>query len=319
MEKTVLRTPPPYYGGRQQACADNSGMIPEHKVYCEPFCGGAAIFFAQEPSKAEIISFCGVPQRDFPALKREIEISPRSRKQRRQAWVISRNPDMFDRVKRAWAVRMPASASYACRLDGAFSCDHTGTVGTKMANKRADFKTDYAIRLQRAQIECRDALRVIRSRDTPGTFFRIDPPYAGTDTGHYDGYSRMDFDALPALPETLQGKFPQSSFHNQSPADCTVKNDRHMAEICMASPMTHGGSRTHRGKAEEPRKKTKEKSREKALDMSPSAYPGPLSGHAAVRQFHQAQFWKGLYSPSFPVLFSGAFSMEERYSRQAVN
>ena len=233
-------------------------MIPEHTVYCGPFRGGAAVFFAQEPSRieiindtnGEIISFYEVPQRDFPALKREIEISPRSRKQRRQAWVVSGNPDMFGRVKRAWAVRMPAGASYARRLDGAFGCDRTGTAGTKMADKRADFKTDYAIRLQRAQTGHRDALRVIQSRDTPGTFFRIDPPYAGTDTGYYDGYSRMDFDALPALPETLRGKFPLSSFHNQSLADCTVKNGRHTAEIRMASPMTHGGSRTHRGKVE---------------------------------------------------------------------
>ena len=140
-------------------------MIPEHTVYRGPFRGGAAVFFAQEPSKAEIIndtggeiiSFYEVPQRDFPALKREIEISPRSRKQRRQAWVISGNPDMFDRVKRAWAVRMPANASYACRLAGAFGYDRTGTNSTKMADKRADFKTNYAIRLQRTQIECRDA------------------------------------------------------------------------------------------------------------------------------------------------------------------
>ena len=42
--------------------------------------------------------------------------------------------------------------------------------------------------------------------------------------------------------------------------------------------------------------------------MRTGAYPGPFSGHTAVRQFQQAQFWKGLYSPSFRILFSGAFT-----------
>ena len=77
-------------------------MIPEHTVYCEPFRRGAAVFFAQKPSKAEIINdtngeiinFCEVLQRDFPALKRETGISPHSQKQHRQAWVVSGNPDV---------------------------------------------------------------------------------------------------------------------------------------------------------------------------------------------------------------------------------
>ena len=54
---------------------------------------------------------------------------------------------MFDRARRAWAVWMPDSASYACGLDGAFGYDRTGTIGTNLADKRAAFKTDYAVRL----------------------------------------------------------------------------------------------------------------------------------------------------------------------------
>ncbi|MDR1306568.1 MAG: DNA adenine methylase, partial [Treponema sp.] len=142
------------------------------------FCGGAAIFFAKEPSKVEIINdtngeiinFYEVLKRDFPALEREIEISLHSRKQHHQAEVIYQNPDMFDRVKRAWAVWMLANISYGCKVNGCFGYDRIGTTSKKMANKRSDFNTDYAIRLQRVQIECCDALRIIRSRDTPEAF-----------------------------------------------------------------------------------------------------------------------------------------------------
>jgi len=51
-----LKTPITYYGGKQQLSQIILGLIPEHNLYCEPFCGGAAIFFAKEPVPVEIIN-----------------------------------------------------------------------------------------------------------------------------------------------------------------------------------------------------------------------------------------------------------------------
>ena len=164
--------------------------------------------------------------------------------------MIYENPEMFDRVKRAWATWMLANASYGNKLDGCFGYDRTGGTSKKLANKRADFGADYAIRLQRAQIECRDALRIIESRDTPGTFFYLDPPYVGTDQGHYDGYTQMDFDALLRLLEGVRGKFLLSSFRNASLAGFSRRNGWRAVEIRMASPMTNGPGRSARGKVE---------------------------------------------------------------------
>jgi DNA adenine methylase len=53
------------------------------------------------------------------------------------------------------------------------------------------------VRLQNVQIECADALRIIRS-GIRGVILYCDPPYIGTDMGHYDGYTG-DFDALIAV------------------------------------------------------------------------------------------------------------------------
>jgi DNA adenine methylase len=45
-----LKTPVSYYGGKQQLASIILGLIPEHRLYCEPFLGWAAVFFAKEPS-----------------------------------------------------------------------------------------------------------------------------------------------------------------------------------------------------------------------------------------------------------------------------
>ena len=252
-----MKTPLSYYGGKQQLAARILGLIPEHRVYCEPFLGGAAVFFAKEPSPAEIINdtngeiinFYEVLQRDFPALEKEITISLHSRKQHRHAQVIYENPEMFGRVKRAWAVWMLANASYGCMLDGGFGYDRVGTCSKKLKNKRAFFSVDYAVRLQQAQIECCDALRIIRSRDTAETFFYLDPPYVGYDQGHYDGYTQDDFDALLNLLEGLQGKFLLSSFRNKALSDFAGRNNWETLEFKMAYSMTNK-QKNPRGKVE---------------------------------------------------------------------
>jgi DNA adenine methylase len=252
-----MKTPLSYYGGKQQLASKILGLIPEHRIYCEPFLGGAAVFFAKEPSPVEIINdtngelinFYEVLQRDFSALEKEKTISLHSRKQHHQAKVIYENPEMFDRVKRAWAVWMLANASYGSILDSGFGYDTSGKYSKKLNNKRINFSVDYAIRLQQAQIECCDALRIIKSRDTVETFFYLDPPYVGADQGHYDGYSQEDFDALLQLLENLQGKFLLSSFRNKSLAEYSSQNGWRTLEIKMANPMT-SRSKTPRGKVE---------------------------------------------------------------------
>jgi DNA adenine methylase len=236
-----MKTPLSYYGGKQQIAARILSLIPEHRIYCEPFLGGGAVFFAKEPSQVEIINdtngelinFYEALQRDYSALEKEIVISLHSRKQHHQAQVIYDNPEMFDRIKRAWAVWMLANASYGCMLDGGFGFDRIGTTSKKLKNKRIQFSLDYAVRLQQAQIECCDALRIIKSRDTAETFFYLDPPYVGYDQGHYDGYTQEDFDALLQLLEKIQGKFLLSSFRNKSLSEYVKHNNWHSVELKM--------------------------------------------------------------------------------------
>jgi DNA adenine methylase len=129
-------------------------------------------------------------------------------------------------------------------LDGGFGFDRVGGASKKLHNKRINFSVDYAVRLQQVQIECCDALRIIKSRDTASAFFYLDPPYVGSDQGHYDGYSQEDFDALLNLLDGLKGAFLLSSFRNKSLEDHARRNKWHSVEIKMACSMTAKSGQT---------------------------------------------------------------------------
>lgn len=211
-----------YYGGKQKLAKKICSLIYDpHVLYAEPFIGGGAIFFAKEPSPVEVlndtnrelINFYRVVQNDFVGLEKEIRITLHSRDLHRKASVIYNFPDMFSEIKRAWAVWVLSSQSFASQIDSTFGYDIAkNTTTKKIINKRDSFTEDIAIRLQNVQLECADALYVIRSRDSAGSFFYCDPPYFNSDCGHYDGYSEQDFENLLILLSEIKGKFLLSSY-----------------------------------------------------------------------------------------------------------
>jgi DNA adenine methylase len=193
-------------------------------LYCEPFVGGGAVFWAKEPSKVEVINdtnrelinFYEVVKNDFVDLEKLIRITLHSRSLFNDARVIYNNPHMFNRVKRAWAVWVLSTQGFAAKLDGSWGYDkQDSTVPKKINSKRESFTEDLAIRLQNVQIECTDALRVIQSRDTKDSFFYCDPPYFNSDCGHYDGYTIEDFESLLKLLSKINGKFLLSSYPSE--------------------------------------------------------------------------------------------------------
>jgi len=224
MGKINLKTPISYYGGKQKLASKIISLIPEHTLYCEPFLGGAAVFFAKVKSEIEVlndtnrelINFYKVVKDDFVSLEKEIRISLHSRDLHRKASVIYNHPDMFSEIKRAWAVWVLSTQSFSSQLDSSFGFDLSkNTTTKKIINNRERFTEDMAIRLQNCQFESADALYVIRSRDTDNSFFYLDPPYFNSDCGHYDGYSEQDFENMLQLLSKIKGKFLLSSYPSQ--------------------------------------------------------------------------------------------------------
>ena len=253
-----MKTPITYYGGKQSMLSIILPLIPAHELYCEPLLGGGAVFFAKEPSKIEVINdtnkgvvnFYRVVQNDFISLEKEIRISLHSRDLHRKARVIYENPDMFGEVKRAWAFWLLASQSYSSDLSAGWSYDNqTGKSAKKATNKRESFTEEYAIRLQNAQRECCDAIRIINSRDSEKTFFYLDPPYYNANMGHYDGYTIEDFELLLKTLSKIEGKFLLSSYPSDILREYSKQNQWNTIEVA-GSIGTHARAGKRKSKVE---------------------------------------------------------------------
>jgi DNA adenine methylase len=245
----MIKTPTSYYGGKQNLVTTILPLIPKHTTYVEPFVGGGAIFWSKSKSEVEIINdnnrelinFYEVVQSEFVELEKMIRISLHSRSLHNDATVIYNNPHMFSRIKRAWAVWVLAAQSFSAMLDGSWGYDkQKGTTSQKITNKRDSFTMDYAIRIQNVQIECTDALRIIRSRDYPGAFIYCDPPYYNSDCGHYDGYTREDFEELLKALSLMQGKFLMSSYPSDILKEYTKENGWYTKTLEQAVSVANG-------------------------------------------------------------------------------
>ena len=213
-----------YYGGKQKLVSTILPLFPEHILYNEPFAGGAALLFAKEPSEVEIlndtnkelINFYKVIQQDFISLQKKINITLHSRRLHQDASVIYNNPHLFDDLERAWAVWVLASQSFASIIDGSWGYDKgKNTTTKKIINKGVQFTEEYAIRLQNVQLECADAIYIIKSRDHAKAFHYCDPPYYNSDCGHYGGYSITDFTRLLDTLAEVKGRFLLSSYPSE--------------------------------------------------------------------------------------------------------
>jgi DNA adenine methylase len=219
--KAHKKTPISYYGGKQSLVTTILPLIPTHSLYCEPFVGGAAVFWAKEPSdvevindlNSEVINFWFALQNHYSELYKMVQDTIHSRRQHRDALVIYQNPHLFDRVQRAWAFWVQSNQSFTSKIAGGWAyARKSNTCEKKTHNSKERWGEYYRDRLKFVQVECNDALVVIKSRDCSSAFFYVDPPYPDSDQGHYSGYTMQNFGQLLELLATIQGKFLLSSY-----------------------------------------------------------------------------------------------------------
>jgi len=240
MTKNPIKTPISYYGGKQTMLKHIKKLIPKHKTYTEAFAGGAAVFWSKEPSEVEVINdingelinFYSVLQDRYEELKTEIDRTLHARQHHCLAGFIYNHPQFFSEVKRAWALWVLSKMSFASKLDGSWGYDvRKNHMAKKIKNARIQFADELRERLQMVQIESNDALKIIKSRDTEETFHFVDPPYIGSNMGHYKGYTEADFEELLKLLESVKGKFMLTMYPNPVLQGCIERNNWKVQKI----------------------------------------------------------------------------------------
>ena len=214
-----MKTPITYYGGKQVLVKHLLALVPPHKLYCEPFFGGGALFFAKPKSEVEVINdidqevinFYAVVKKDFKALQKEVRATLHSRTLYNQARVIYENPKKHSAVQRAWAFWTLANQGFASMLTSwGFGRENSKEVA--LSKKRDSFTRAYAERFKMVQIESNDALKVIDRCDSKDSFFYVDPPYINSDQGHYEGYTEKEYTKLLEKLSNIKGRFLLSSY-----------------------------------------------------------------------------------------------------------
>jgi len=182
-----------YYPGAKGTILTDILQILEnvpHRHYCEPFGGSAVVLLNKRPAEietlndldGEVVNFFRV-LRDRPEeLIRAVDLTPYSRQEYLSA--IQQNGEISD-LERAWRFFVRACQSYGGTgaqkpTRGRWAYSVTGRwTDTGAAKYRRVVENLYAVakRLQRVQIECDDAVAVIRRYDSPETLFYVDPPY----------------------------------------------------------------------------------------------------------------------------------------------
>ena len=237
-------SPITYYGGKKRIAKWILQFIPQHSIYCEPFFGGGAVFFTKSPSYLEVINdknamlinFYQQIQENFDIMASKIQVALHSEFQYYQAEKIYHGQLPADNIEKAVATFIVfnqswnASARAGWKFDQGSGGSHAGIV---FAHARRNFCPWIKKRLQYVQISCRDALQVIRDRDSVDTFFYLDPPYPDTNQGHYSGYSWENLEELLTLLQTIRGKFALSNYPSSLISKFSAENNWQLKTLSM--------------------------------------------------------------------------------------
>lgn len=228
-----MRSPLNWYGGKRNMIKYLLPKVPKHTTYVEPFGGGGSLLFAKPPSEVEVYNdkdlllytFFKVVRDEPGELHRALSLTPYGRAEHAEArgWLATST----EREIRNFCRRNPVEAArrfyILCKQSFSglpvYSGWSHGVVNTCMDGWLNFIHRDMGAvvsRLHMVQIECMDALTLIKKYDTIETFFYVDPPYypeVRTGTRYRVDFGVDEHVLLLEILKELEGMVLLSGYH----------------------------------------------------------------------------------------------------------
>lgn len=216
----ALKSPVNRFGGKFYLRDFLVQHIPQHTLYCEPFCGAGHLFFAKEPSQVEVINdidgyligFFELLRNDTKRSKliQTLDSMLYSRKlwqDIRFRWKAGNIPvDEIDRA--AWWYYLNKTTFAGDQKRGGFAIPSvTGRNPAQSFRTAIDTFEDVARRLKNVTVENLPYAECIKRYDSQDTLFYCDPPYLNAE--HYYGndfFSQEGHYKLAELLSAVKGK-----------------------------------------------------------------------------------------------------------------
>jgi DNA adenine methylase len=230
VDRPILR----YHGGKWRLAPWIIGHFPQHRVYVEPFGGGASVLLRKERAYAEIyndldgevVNVFRVMRERGEELRRVLDLTPFSRLEYQQSFAEC--GDELEQARRT-VVRsfMGFGSNSLCRSVKSGFRANSNRRGTTPAHDWRNYPDKMAGLIERLRgvvIEQKDASTLMRYFDTDDTLHYVDPPYVhstrslwagkGARKGYAHEMSDEDHRSLAAVLNSLNGKVCLSGYHS---------------------------------------------------------------------------------------------------------
>jgi DNA adenine methylase len=201
-------------GGKRLLAKKLVKMLPPHAVYCEPFCGSAAVFFQKSPAPQEVLSDLREGAMDTYRYIRDTKdftaLFKMNWRPSRTRWEYLNHLKPQTPLMKCYRFLWLSRSSLLNREGEGYSPIMASR------NLHVPLKSRFPLwhdRLQGVALLKQDAFKVIAAYDSPYTVFYLDPPYPrGRHANLYPGHEwdMVDCDRLFKLCDSLKGKFLMS-------------------------------------------------------------------------------------------------------------
>ena len=247
------RLPGPFQhpSGKRRIAALLVKLMPEHEIYCEPFCGMASVFFMKPPSKVEILSDIQPERIKLLRFLRDSTASDWAALVRREwrgseaRWEALRTSKPTSRLDQIYRLMYLLRYSYRGALtrghySQARAAESRGGFPMRLLHNRQAYKE----RLRNTKILEGDFEPIVRKVDSAKTFFYFDPPYIGEDIhGQYPGTGE-DAEAivrrLIKFAKTSKGKWIMTHSRNTHVARL-IGSSAEIRTVTMREPTPYKG------------------------------------------------------------------------------